>query len=170
MFNIGPQEVLIILIVALIVVGPKRLPELGRTIGKGLNEFRKLQDEVKDMVKFDLGSSPADLFRDTEPDPDPVAYHATDEEPEDVPDPITHSERVVSLADEDEADPEAVADLHDDTASEDLGTEDSGTEDSGTEDSGTEDTGQGWTAEPGDTSFLRPVDDRDDDPPAAAAE
>ena len=61
MFNIGPQELLVILIVALVVVGPKRLPELGRTIGRGLNEFRKLQDEVKDMVKFDLG---ADLHAD----------------------------------------------------------------------------------------------------------
>jgi Tat protein translocase TatB subunit len=155
MFNIGPQEVLIILIVALIVVGPKRLPELGRTIGKGLNEFRKLQDEVKDMVKFDLGSSPADLFRNTEPDPDPVPYHVTDEaEPEEVPDPITHSERVVSLAgDDDEAEAEDVADLHDDTA---------------TEDTGTDDTNPSWTAEPGDTSFLRPVDEQD--PPTAAAE
>jgi len=155
MFNIGPQEVLIILIVALIVVGPKRLPELGRTIGKGLNEFRKLQDEVKDMVKFDLGSSPADLFRDTEPDPDPepVGYHPTDEESEDVPDPVTHSERVVALADNDNDD--------DETGLSDLPVVERATP--------TPDTGPSWTAEPGDTSFLRPVDDQDD-PPTAAAE
>ena len=67
MFNIGPQELLVILIVALVVVGPKRLPELGRTIGRGLNEFRKLQDEVQDMVKFDLGG---DAFIESAPEPD----------------------------------------------------------------------------------------------------
>jgi Tat protein translocase TatB subunit len=54
MFNIGPPELLVILLIALIVVGPNRLPELSRTIGRGLREFRKVQDEVKDMVKFDL--------------------------------------------------------------------------------------------------------------------
>jgi Tat protein translocase TatB subunit len=54
MFNIGSQELLVILIIALIVVGPARLPELSRSIGKGLREFRKVQDEVKDMVKLDL--------------------------------------------------------------------------------------------------------------------
>jgi sec-independent protein translocase protein TatB len=55
MLNIGPQELILILIVALIVVGPARLPELGRSIGKVLREFRKIQDDVKDTIKFDLG-------------------------------------------------------------------------------------------------------------------
>ncbi len=54
MFNIGPPELLVILLIALIVVGPNRLPDLSRTIGRGLREFRKVQDEVKDMVNFDL--------------------------------------------------------------------------------------------------------------------
>jgi Tat protein translocase TatB subunit len=54
MLNIGPQELILILIVALVVVGPQRLPELGRTIAKTLREFRKIQDEVKDTIKFDL--------------------------------------------------------------------------------------------------------------------
>jgi Tat protein translocase TatB subunit len=58
MFNIGPPELLVILLIALIVVGPNRLPELSRTIGRGLREFRKVQDEVKDMVKFDLDAAP----------------------------------------------------------------------------------------------------------------
>jgi len=38
--NIGPLEIVIVLIIALIVFGPKRLPELGKSLGKGLNEFR----------------------------------------------------------------------------------------------------------------------------------
>lgn len=54
MFNLSSQELVIILIIALIVVGPQRLPELSRSIGKGIRELRKVQDDVKDMVKFDL--------------------------------------------------------------------------------------------------------------------
>jgi sec-independent protein translocase protein TatA len=38
--NIGPMEVLVVLIIALVVFGPKRLPELGRSVGKGIREFR----------------------------------------------------------------------------------------------------------------------------------
>ena len=53
MLNIGPQELLLVLIIGLIVVGPKRLPELSRQIGRGLREFRKLQDDVKGLVNLD---------------------------------------------------------------------------------------------------------------------
>jgi sec-independent protein translocase protein TatA len=38
--NIGPMEIGLVLIVALIVFGPKRLPELGKSLGKGISEFR----------------------------------------------------------------------------------------------------------------------------------
>lgn len=38
--NVGPLEILIVLIIALVVFGPKRLPELGRSLGKGIREFR----------------------------------------------------------------------------------------------------------------------------------
>ena len=38
--NIGPLEIVIVLIIALVVFGPKRLPELGRSMGKGIREFR----------------------------------------------------------------------------------------------------------------------------------
>ena len=54
MFNIGPQELLLILLVALVIVGPQRLPELSRTIGRGLREFRKAQDEVKKTIRLGL--------------------------------------------------------------------------------------------------------------------
>jgi Tat protein translocase TatB subunit len=63
MLNIGPQELILILIVALVVVGPHRLPELGRTIGKALREFRKIQDDVKDTIKFDLHDEPETYVR-----------------------------------------------------------------------------------------------------------
>ena len=50
MLNVGPLELLVVLAVALIVVGPERLPELARSVGRALRQFREMQDEVKDMV------------------------------------------------------------------------------------------------------------------------
>jgi sec-independent protein translocase protein TatA len=38
--NVGPLELIVILAIALIVLGPKKLPEVGRSIGKGMREFR----------------------------------------------------------------------------------------------------------------------------------
>jgi sec-independent protein translocase protein TatA len=54
MLNIGPQELLLILVVALLVVGPRRLPELGRSIGKGIREIRKAQEEVRKTIQVNL--------------------------------------------------------------------------------------------------------------------
>ena len=47
MFNIGPEEIILMLVVALIFVGPKRLPEVARQIGKGLREFRSLSSQCQ---------------------------------------------------------------------------------------------------------------------------
>jgi len=46
--NIGPLEIVVILIIALIVFGPKRLPELGRSMGKGIREFKSSLTGDKD--------------------------------------------------------------------------------------------------------------------------
>ncbi len=54
MFNIGPQELLVILLVALVIVGPQRLPELARTIGRALRELRRAQDEVTRTIQLGL--------------------------------------------------------------------------------------------------------------------
>ncbi len=40
-FNVGPMELVIVLVIALIVLGPKRLPEAGRSIGNGMREFKE---------------------------------------------------------------------------------------------------------------------------------
>lgn len=54
MFGIGLPEVVIILIVALLVVGPSKLPELARTLGKAFTEFRRMADEVKDTFEEEV--------------------------------------------------------------------------------------------------------------------
>lgn len=50
MFGIGMPEFLLILVVALIVLGPKKLPELARSIGKGLAELKKSTEEIKENL------------------------------------------------------------------------------------------------------------------------
>ncbi len=47
MGNLGMQEIIVIFILALIVFGPKKLPELGKTLGKGLAEFKKASNELR---------------------------------------------------------------------------------------------------------------------------
>jgi Tat protein translocase TatB subunit len=54
MFGIGMQELIIIAIIALIVVGPKKLPDLAKTLGKGFSEFRKATEGVTDDLKQTL--------------------------------------------------------------------------------------------------------------------
>ncbi len=51
MFGIGLQEMLIILVVVLIVFGPKRLPDLAKSLGKGIAEFKKASDEVRKGIE-----------------------------------------------------------------------------------------------------------------------
>ncbi|MEA2142631.1 MAG: sec-independent protein translocase protein TatA [Solirubrobacteraceae bacterium] len=49
-FNLGPGEMLLILAIALVVLGPKKLPEAGRSLGRGLREFK---DSVSNMSAKD---------------------------------------------------------------------------------------------------------------------
>lgn len=53
MFGIGVQELGLILVVALLVFGPKRLPELARTLGRGLGEFRRASNDLRDSFALD---------------------------------------------------------------------------------------------------------------------
>jgi Tat protein translocase TatB subunit len=51
MFGIGMPELLLILALALIVLGPKKLPELARALGKGMAEFRRATDDLKEEFR-----------------------------------------------------------------------------------------------------------------------
>jgi TatA/E family protein of Tat protein translocase len=53
MFGIGVTELGIILVVALLVFGPKRLPELARTLGRGMGEFRRASNELRQSLALD---------------------------------------------------------------------------------------------------------------------
>lgn len=54
MFDLGVQELIVIFIVALLVFGPKRLPELGRTLGKGIAELKRAMHGVKEQMDAEI--------------------------------------------------------------------------------------------------------------------
>ena len=60
-FNLGPWEILLVLIVILVLFGAKRLPELARGLGLGINEFRDAVDsskkEIMDVIDPDKGDN-----------------------------------------------------------------------------------------------------------------
>jgi Tat protein translocase TatB subunit len=71
MFNVGGGEVLVILIAALIVLGPDKLPGAARQVGKYLAEFRKISQGFQDELRGALDITDV-------PDPEPVAYPAAE--------------------------------------------------------------------------------------------
>ena len=54
MFGIGTTELLIILVLALILLGPKKLPQLARSLGRSVNELRRVVDELKESVEEEM--------------------------------------------------------------------------------------------------------------------
>ena len=54
MGNIGFPELMVIFVVALLVFGPKRLPELGRSLGRGISEFRRASSDLKTSIEREI--------------------------------------------------------------------------------------------------------------------
>ena len=88
--NIGAPELIIILIIALVVLGPGKLPDVAASLGKSLREFRKAATDVSDAAKVDVTptastSAPATPAAPIAPVP-PIAPVATPADPSRVPD------------------------------------------------------------------------------------
>src|SRR5262245_40501001 len=54
MWNIGMPELVIILVIALIIFGPRKLPELGRSLGKSIGEFKKASNELRNTLDEEI--------------------------------------------------------------------------------------------------------------------
>jgi TatA/E family protein of Tat protein translocase len=76
--NLGIPELLVIFLVALIVFGPKKLPELGRTLGRGLNEFRRASNELKRTLDDEIRAAErqAAIPPPAPPPPPPISTEA----------------------------------------------------------------------------------------------
>jgi sec-independent protein translocase protein TatA len=59
--SIGVPELIVILAIALLIFGPKKLPEVGRSLGKALREFRRTSDEIKEKIEEEIQ---AEEFKD----------------------------------------------------------------------------------------------------------
>lgn len=70
--NIGAPELIIILVIALLILGPGKLPDVGASLGKSIREFRKASSDVQDAVKVDVDTSPL-AATPVQPAPAPVA-------------------------------------------------------------------------------------------------
>ena len=58
-FNVGPVELIIVLVIALLVIGPRRLPEMGNAVGKTIREFRKASTDISEATSLETESKPA---------------------------------------------------------------------------------------------------------------
>lgn len=86
MFDIGLQELVLIFVIALLVFGPKNLPQLGKSLGRALREFRKASDEFRSTIETNLKINEIDPLPDPTPTttppeatPAPVATEASSE-------------------------------------------------------------------------------------------
>jgi sec-independent protein translocase protein TatA len=86
-FNVGPMEIVLVLVIALIVLGPQRLPDVARSVGKGMREFRGALASVGD----DDDDDEPDRRRreadepEAESDEPEAASHEPDGEPDEPP-------------------------------------------------------------------------------------
>lgn len=110
MFNIGSGELALIAVVALLILGPKRLPELARGIGKFMREFRRQTDEVRGVVEREFYKMDQEVSIHEPPltvRPAQDSIHSGAEEPLDLLPPAT--ETVPSQLTSGQPQPEPVA-------------------------------------------------------------
>lgn len=74
--NVGPLELVVVLVVALIVLGPKRLPEVGRSLGRGIREFKESLNTDAGDDELDVEEAPKPLATTAATAPVPPADSA----------------------------------------------------------------------------------------------
>ena len=85
--NIGPVELIIILVIALIVIGPGRLPDVGAALGKSIREFRKASSDIQEAATVKVDTSPLPPQSTASQPPVPQAAPYAHPAPADVPAP-----------------------------------------------------------------------------------
>jgi Tat protein translocase TatB subunit len=85
MFGIGMPELMVIAVIALLVVGPKKLPDIAKALGKGLSEFRKVTEEATDTIKETLKTDEIKRDMDSLKDSLTSDSDATEENPSPTP-------------------------------------------------------------------------------------
>jgi sec-independent protein translocase protein TatA len=78
-FNIGAPELIVILVIALLIIGPGKLPDVGAALGKSIREFRKASSDVQDVTKIDTSPIPPEATPATPPQPQPPSSEPTTE-------------------------------------------------------------------------------------------
>lgn len=76
----GPLELVIILVIALLILGPGKLPDVGSALGKSIREFRKASSDLGDSMKVDTSPLPP-TPQEAHPAPAPVAAATSVESP-----------------------------------------------------------------------------------------
>ena len=83
MFGISGLKLIIILIAAMVLIGPERLPEIARTVGKGIRMFTAAKDEMESLIKADMFSAETPASSTVNPETTVAATLYTNDDDED---------------------------------------------------------------------------------------
>jgi sec-independent protein translocase protein TatA len=92
--NIGPFELIVILVIALVIIGPGRLPDVGAALGKSIREFRKASSDISDSARVDTSPLPPAAQAPAVP-PAPTAQPPQTAAPAPTPEPTVPTSTTV---------------------------------------------------------------------------